>query len=123
MRLARKTFRTLRKIEKRLRYLEHMIDTGKGGEKAQKQYELLAPFAIFYSEFNCLEEMVCAKYKGIYIPIKKYYSLITQDYAKGYKYAKDLFDNEYEYIMYALDNHNKDEDVDVIMLLPNMLVI
>lgn len=118
MRLARKTFMTLNKIEKRLRYLEQL-----SSEDAKRQYELLASFAMFYGEFRALEELVCCKYKGIYIPIRRYYSLISQDYAKGYKYATDLFDNEYEYVIYALENHSIDEDMEMIMLLPNMTVI
>ena len=48
---------------------------------------------------------------------------IIQDYEKGYEEAKDLFNSKYEYVSYALKNHFKDEDVDVLMLRPNLEVL
>lgn len=123
MRLARKRIGMLNKIIKRIEYLDYRIDNDIYKEKAEIERQKLANFILFYSSFKPFEELVCCKYKGFYIPWSKYMEFITQDYEKGYEEAKDLFNSKYEYVSYALKNHFKDEDVDVLMLRPNLEVL
>lgn len=123
MRLARKRIGMLNKIIKRIEYLDYRIDNNIYKEKAEIERQKLANFILFYNSFKPFEELVCCKYKGFYIPWSKYMEFIIQDYEKGYEEAKNLFNSKYEYVSYALKNHFKDEDVDVLMLRPNLEVL
>lgn len=123
MRLARKNNITLKKLIKRATVLDTYIENSPNNRIYILEKKKLNAFIKYWDRFRFCEELICCKHNGEYMPYNDYMNSIISEYEQGYVDAIDLFVGKAEYIGYALENHFKDEDVEFIMLKPNMEVI